>query len=228
MVDGKWFLGAAVAGLLIGEGVVAEAQRAADMPLDSAPQVGRRSQAGVDNLSVATDRAGSSTANFGMLSVDRPTARSAAAAQRTELVAKLHGANVAAIDLGRLAEQRGQLEDTRAFGARLARDHKASDDALMAFASRRGINAGALYAASEERKRDRAELERLGHLPSAVLDRQLATAVEQHEIATVEMVQAARETPADVAGDVELRVMLGQFLPTLEAQLLTVQGVLTR
>jgi hypothetical protein len=203
---------------------VARAQRAADMPLDSAPQLGRRSQLGVSNMSVATDRAGSATANFGMLSIDRPTPRSTAIAERALTLASLHGDNLAAIGMGQIAAAKGQSRDAREFGVRLLRERQAADDALMAFAAARGVDAAALYAASPESRKDRDQIDRLSDLPEQVVDHEVAAAVEQRVLGSVTTVQSARET----TNDAELRALLGKMLPSLEAQLLGAQGLLSR
>jgi predicted outer membrane protein len=216
-----------VAGLLAAVGIgagAARAQRAADMPLDSPPQLGRRSQLGVNNMSVATDRAGSATANFGMLSIDRPTPRSTAIAERALVLASLHGDNLASIDMGRIAAQKGQSSDARELGVRLIRERQAADAALMALAAKRGVDAAALYAASPASRQDRDQIDRLGGLPEQVIDHEVASAVEQRAIGAIETAQGARET----TNDAELRALLGQMLPTLEAQLLGAQGLLSR
>src|SRR5262249_49331327 len=137
---------------------------------------------------------------------------------------RLHGSAVMQGDLGRLAEQKGQSSRVRDFGARLARDQEDADAGLLTYAARHGVNAQAMYAASEQRRLNEAEVARLGLLPGPVFDRELASAVEQRQVEAIEVVQAARQS----IDDPELRALLGQMLPALEAQVLTAQGLLSR
>jgi putative membrane protein len=57
-----------------------------------------------------------------------------------ELLARLHDANQEEISLGKLATEKGELEQVKSYGAHLVQDHTAADNQVIALAKLKNIN----------------------------------------------------------------------------------------
>ena len=61
----------------------------------------------------------------------------------SEMLADLHTANQSEVDLGKVAEQRAQSKDVKAFGKRMVKDHTALDKDVQSWAKKNNATVGA-------------------------------------------------------------------------------------
>jgi putative membrane protein len=131
-----------------------------------------------------------------------------------EVLATLHEDNQSEIELGALAQARGQAEAVRQFGAMLVSEHTEADEKLIGYAADRTIDlarAGRARPGPVESP-TRAQLD---ELHGAEFDRAfIALTIEDHE----EVVAYVREARGRVQ-DGALRALLGELEPVLDRHL---------
>lgn len=106
------------------------------------------------------------------------------------LFSKLHQVNMMEIEMGKLAMEKGQSEQVRAYGQRLMRDHQAHDRKLMAFAESKNIPV--------DRSRGLSPAERVKH--QGVSARLYGAIPEQFDVL---FLRAMKEAHASTVAEVE-------------------------
>ncbi len=126
-----------------------------------------------------------------------------------EVLGKLHRSNVKEMQMGKLAQERGQSKEVKAFGRTLAKDHDAADTKVSKLAKAEGIDLAANTPAVGQ-----------DDMPmGAGFDAAFAKGMlEDHEKDVAE-VKAAR----DATTDKKLKSLLGELLPVLEKHEATAQ-----
>jgi len=147
----------------------------------------------------------------------------------SQVLVKLHQANLMEMEAGGLAAARGQSAKVRKYGEQLIKDHRQADDTVKAFAKNNGIdleaNAGPSKGSDEGTGKDSdestgeqpeqsksASMDRLRTLNGAEFDDAFLTMmVSDHEDA-IRMVRNARSQTRDA----EFRALLNKLLPVLQ------------
>jgi putative membrane protein len=125
------------------------------------------------------------------------------------VLGKLHHSNQMEIDMGRLAQQRGQANGVTTFGTMLVHDHTAADQQVVALAVRENIDLTAALPASA-RTDDR--MAKLRTLKGMAFDKAFARAMLDDHTRDVDEAKAARDRTTDGG----LKVLLASTIPTLE------------
>jgi putative membrane protein len=94
-----------------------------------------------------------------------------------KFMTKVMQGNLAEIQVGKLAQQKGQTEGVRSFGSMLVSDHSASNEKAMSVAQSIGVS-----PPSEPSKKQKAVYDRLSKLSGESFDHEFAKAmVEDHK-----------------------------------------------
>jgi putative membrane protein len=122
--------------------------------------------------------------------------------------------NLAEVQMGQLAQEKGQSDDVKAFGQQLVKDHGEANQRATGVASTMGLT-----PPSEPSAKQKADYNRMSKLSGAAFDRQFKThMVADHKKDIREYQQAAKKSdPA--AG------YASQTLPTLQQHLETAQSL---
>jgi putative membrane protein len=142
----------------------------------------------------------------------------ATAADRTDekFIKEAIQGNLAEIAVGTLAQEKGQSEEARSFGAQLVKDHRAAHEKAMTLAQSMDVS-----APGEPTRKQKALHTRLSKLKGDKFDRRFARAMvvdHKHDIAAFEK-QAKKSGPlADFAKET---------LPTLRKHLEMAQSLAT-
>ena len=131
------------------------------------------------------------------------------------LVALLHHVNQDEIAAGKLAQQKGQSVDIKAYGKQLVTDHSSSDQEVMAAAKKAGISPSdsALTASDKEMMRvDKNKMEQIKRMSGAEFDRTFAQVlVQDHQ----HMISLLRDHEGDLQSP-ELKTLVDNTIPVLE------------
>jgi putative membrane protein len=152
---------------------------------------------------------------FGSLAVALMVAGVATAADDTaQVLGKLHHANQMEIEMGKLAQEKGQSKDVKNYGKTLVTDHTASDKKVMALAKQEKID---LTAAMPPMKDDNMAM--LKTAVGADFDKAFARAMLDDHTKDVNEAKAAR----DATTDPKLKSLLTSTIPVLEKHRETAQ-----
>jgi len=124
--------------------------------------------------------------------------------------------SMAAVESGKLAQQKAASNLVKQFGGRMVTDHGQANDELKQIAESKGV-----ILPSEPDPSKRRELDKLANLSGAAFDREyMARMVEDHRKDVAEFRQASES-----AKDGEVRAFASKTLPTLEDHLKQAQSV---
>lgn len=118
-----------------------------------------------------------------------------------EVLAKLHQSNGHEIAMGKLAQQKGQSKEVKAFGKTLAKDHAAADKKVLAFAKAQKIELPTVT----DHKGDM-------DMGGAEFDAKFAQAMLDDHKKDIAEVMSARDSTTDD----KLKTLLNDLLPALE------------
>ena len=131
------------------------------------------------------------------------------------LVALLHHVNQDEIAAGKMAQQKGQSVDIKAYGKKLVTDHSSSDQEVTAAAKKAGISPSdsALTANDKEMMRvDKNKMDQIKRMSGAEFDRTFAQVLAQdHE----HMISLLRDHKGDLQSP-ELKTLVDNTIPVLE------------
>jgi len=129
----------------------------------------------------------------------------AATAQTAEVLGKLHHSNQMEIACGKLAQEKGQAKDVKAFGKTLVTDHSAADKKVMALAKEEKIDLPADMPMPDK-------MDKLKAASGADFDKVFATDMLEDHKKDVAEAKAAR----DATTDAKLKALLTSTIPVLE------------
>ena len=152
---------------------------------------------------------------LGTMAVALMTAGAAQAANDTAVVlGKLHHSNQMEIEMGKLAQEKGQSKDVKSFGKALVIDHTAADKKVVALAKQENID---LTAAMPPMKHDK--MTPLKTVVGAEFDKAFASAMVEEHAKDVDEAKAARAATTDA----KLKALLDSTIPVLEKHRETAQ-----
>src|SRR5215204_2283703 len=140
--------------------------------------------------------------------------RSSDQASQTFITKAIEG-NLAEVQMGQLAQEKGASEGVRSFGQTLQQDHAAGAQKATAVATQLGVN-----PPTEPNKKQKAMHASLARLSGAAFDRKFASEmVKDHnkEIASYQKASKKQNDPA--------AAYAAETLPTLQKHLATVQSL---
>jgi putative membrane protein len=115
----------------------------------------------------------------------------------TQVLSKIHHANLAEIQQGDLAKSKGDAEAVRKFGALLSREHSKADRDLMAVVRKDGVElTGPVPVSAEEAHQlsdEKAQLERLKTLSGSAFDMELVKDMKSSHDDLIESLSSAEE-----------------------------------
>jgi putative membrane protein len=117
--------------------------------------------------------------------------------------------NLAEVAVGKLAQEKGQSEGVRSFGAQLVKDHGAANEKATALAKNMGVTPPA-----EPNKKQKAVYDKLSKLSGDRFDREFAkemVADHKRDVAAFEKEAKRKEAPT--------AAFVGETLPTLRHHL---------
>jgi predicted outer membrane protein len=141
-----------------------------------------------------------------------------------ELVTRLHQLGQDQIATARLGEERGVRDSVRTFASITAREQAASDDTLVAYAERKGMNRVAVARPGGALEHGALALAPLANSPSNEFDYAFATKVVADQQAAIDAATAAER----LARDPELKSLINQVLVTETNHLVSAQALLTQ
>jgi putative membrane protein len=145
----------------------------------------------------------------------QPSASAAPAADQT-FVMHAAQANVAEVELGKLALQKTQRDDVKKFGQQMVDDHTKAGDELRAIAMRKNIAVSTDLDAEHKALHDR-----LSKLSGAAFDQAYMQAMaDGHKKVAAEVRQESKS-----GKDAEVKAWATKTLPTIEAHLKHAQTV---
>lgn len=139
-------------------------------------------------------------------------AQQQAALDDAEVLSRLHHINQLEIQAGKLAADKGQLQQVKSYGQMLQKDHAKADQDLTAFAKQHKIDVREPKALSDADRQDLADMDQLPQKlgNSGDFDRAFADAMLQGHSDAIAMIEMAQKSAkADVKG------FYGKLLPTL-------------
>jgi putative membrane protein len=152
---------------------------------------------------------------FGSMAAALITAGAARAADDTAAVlGKLHHSNQMEIEMGKLAQEKGQSKDVKSFGKTLVTDHTAADKKVAALAKQEKID---LTTAMPQMKHDK--MAPLKTAAGAEFDKAFASAMLEDHTKDVDEAKAARAATTDA----KLKSLLDSMIPVLEKHRETAQ-----
>jgi putative membrane protein len=126
------------------------------------------------------------------------------------VLGKLHHANQMEVEMGKLAQQRGQAQAVKSFGKTLVSDHTAADRKVMAMAKAEKVDLAAHAPAMDEKTENR--MDKVKATTGPEFDKAFAKAMLEDHKKDVEDAKAAR----DRTDDPKLRKLLAATVPVLE------------
>jgi putative membrane protein len=130
-----------------------------------------------------------------------------ASADTAAVLGKLHHGNQMEIDMGKLAQEKGESKDVKAFGKALVKDHSAADKKVTALAKEQDID---LSANTPSMPMD--DMNKLKGMSGAEFDRAFAQAMLDDHQKDVDDAKAAQERTTDP----KLKKLLTATIPVLE------------
>jgi putative membrane protein len=132
-----------------------------------------------------------------------------ATAQTAEVLSKLHHSNQMEVAAGKLAQEKGQSKDVKAFGKTLVTDHSAADKKVMALAKDEKIDLPAEVPMSPDAKE---MMDKMKAASGAEFDKMFASHMLDDHKKDIAEAKAARDTTADP----KLKALLTSTIPVLE------------
>lgn len=143
--------------------------------------------------------------------------------EEANILIKIHLVNQMEIEAGQLAQQKGQSEQVRRFGERLARAHRDVDQEVQSLARREGIDLPAAQPRAQSREQSaevekhqqeqQQPLERLEKAQAEDFDREFADAMVDGHRKTIDRLKDAKDGLANP----EVRDLVDRTLPILES-----------
>jgi putative membrane protein len=149
-------------------------------------------------------------ASFGALAQSKASDR----ASQTFITKAIEG-NLAEVEMGRLAQEKGESEGVRSFGQTLQQDHAAGAQKATAVATQLGVN-----PPTEPNKNQKAMHASLGKLSGQAFDRKFASEMVKDHKKEIAEYQKAAKKQSDPAG-----AYASETLPTLQKHLQTAQAL---
>jgi putative membrane protein len=112
-----------------------------------------------------------------------------------EILAELHMANASEVDLGKVAEQRAQSKDVKAFGKRMVKDHTALDKDARSWAKKNKVTVGA--APQDDMRKMQDLKQRLESLSGAEFDKTYMQAMAEDHANDLNKVQTFEQQTTD-------------------------------
>lgn len=132
-----------------------------------------------------------------------------------QFITKAIEGNLAEVQLGQLAQQKGASDGVRSFGQQLATDHTAANQRATAVAGQMGVT-----PPSEPNKQQKAVYDRMSKLSGDAFDRQFVKhMVDDHKKDIAEYQKEAKRRNDPAAG------YASETLPTLQQHLQTAQSL---
>jgi putative membrane protein len=128
-----------------------------------------------------------------------------ASAKTAEVLAKLHHSNQMEVAAGKLAQEKGQSKDVKAFGKTLVTDHSAADKKVMALAKQEKIDLPADAPMP-------ADMDKMKTMSGAEFDKMFASHMLDDHKKDIAEAKSARDTTADA----KLKALLTATIPVLE------------
>lgn len=125
--------------------------------------------------------------------------------QIAEVLTKLHHSNQMEIAAGKLAEEKGQSKDVKAFGKTLVTDHSAADKKVLALAKEEKIDLPPPPAMP-------AEMDKVKASSGAQFDKMFASQMLDDHKKDIAEAKAAK----DATKDPKLKALLASTIPVLE------------
>jgi putative membrane protein len=144
--------------------------------------------------------------------------KAAASMQTAEVLTKLHHANQMEVAAGKLAQEKGQSKDVKAFGKTLVTDHSASDKKVMALAKEQKIDLAADVPMPPEM------MDKLKAASGAEFDKVFATQMLDDHKKDIADAKAARDSTTDA----KLKTLLTTTIPVLEKHRDTAQKLVDK
>lgn len=138
----------------------------------------------------------------------QPRSGTGASYSEESLLTRIHELNVHEMQLGRLAQRRGESRLVRRLGARLEDDHDEADARLLRRAGQRGLYVDERGASAEHK----ARAARLESLEGAQFDRAFAETVLQDQARAAALLRSERALTADR----DTRRTLDRLLPLFD------------
>jgi putative membrane protein len=128
-----------------------------------------------------------------------------AAAQTAEVLGKLHHSNQMEVAAGKVAQEKGQAKDVKAFGKTLVTDHAAADKKVMALAKEEKIELPADMPMP-------ADMDKMKSMSGAEFDKAFAAHMLEDHKKDIAEAKAARDSTTDA----KLKTLLTATIPVLE------------
>jgi putative membrane protein len=141
-------------------------------------------------------------------------AGTAAPSDTAAVLGKLHHANQMEIQMGKMAQEKGQAKEVKAFGKTLVTDHTAMDKKVMSLAKQQKIDLPTSMPPMND-----PNMTKLQGATGAEFDRAFAQAMVADHQRDVEEAKAAHSS----ATDPKLKTLLGAAIPVLEKHRETAQ-----
>jgi putative membrane protein len=159
-------------------------------------------------------------AQTGAAKQDQPTSTRQQAqgspASAEEFVKAIGGVNIAEVQLGKLAAEKGSSQQVKQFGQRMVNDHATANDELKAIAGKKNITLPTAIDAKHK-----AEYDRLSKLSGEAFDREyIRGMVEGHQEVLADFRQQSQS-----GQDAEVKAFAAKTLPTIEAHLEQAQSI---
>lgn len=147
-----------------------------------------------------------------------PTTPGASASDTAAVLGKLHHSNQMEIQMGKMAQEKGQAKEVKAFGKTLVTDHTAMDKKVMSLAKQQKIDLPASMPPMND-----PGMAKLESATGAEFDRAFAqTMLEEHKRDVDEAKAAQAKTT-----DPKLKTLLGSAIPVLEKHRDTAQKLVS-
>jgi putative membrane protein len=140
-----------------------------------------------------------------------------ASGQTAQVLSKLHHSNQMEISAGKVAQEKGQSKDVKAFGKTLVTDHTAADKKVMALAKEEKIDLPADVPMP-------ADMDKMKSASGAEFDKMFASHMLEDHKKDVADAKAARETTTDP----KLKSLLTATIPVLEKHQTTAQKLVEK
>ena len=133
-----------------------------------------------------------------------------------ELLSRIHHTNQMEIEVGKLAESQGQSAKVKSYGAKLLKDHSASDKEILKLAQSEKITLHEPVALNDEEKakmeKQKATGEKIKELKGAEFDKEFLSAMEDGHDDAIQMLEGAKITVTDA----KVHHMVEKLIPILK------------
>jgi putative membrane protein len=135
----------------------------------------------------------------------------------SEVLSRIHATNQLEIEVGELAQKKGQSEEVRAYGDRLVRDHAVADGKILDLATKENVAILEPTPMSAEEKSNMAvhrELApKLQALSGTEFDNQFLSAIQMGHADAIKMLEGVNTEDAKVQG------LIAKLIPILKQHL---------